>query len=636
MQNILKNIFGFDEFRPLQKEIIENILNSKDTLTILPTGAGKSLCYQIPALMQKNKVAIVISPLIALIDDQVEKLKDLNINADKITSSQGSEEIKDVYKRLYNQEISMLYVSPERMCLDGFQDFLEHIDISFFIIDEAHCVSEWGHEFRPDYRKLDFIKDIFTDIPICAFTATANDVVAKDIVKSLKLDNPSVYKSSFFKKNIIINVAKRLGNGRGQILSFLKNYYNESGIIYTFTRKETEELAQYLSSNNILALPYHAGLDKDIRFKTQRKFIKDEIKVIVATIAFGMGIDKSNVRFIIHVDLPKSIESYYQEIGRAGRDGLLSESLLLYSRQDMFRKLEFIEKMENTKYKENAKNKIEDMYKFTSTTKCRHKSLVAYFEEDIDSCTILCDNCKTIKKPPKDITKEAQMVLSTIYRVEQKFGIIHIINILRGSKNKKVLDFGHNNLSVYNIGKDISKDTWKIIIDELIEKDTIYIGKNKELILTNLGFSILKSEKNFFISEELLVQKEISLNENKNSEIFDKLRDFRKKISKEKNIAAYMIFSDNILKQLSIELPNTKEKFLQINGIGEVKYEKYGEKFKSFIEELSIENETNRDIYKQLEQVPDNFQKWYMQGLSITKNKEEFNKFLQIMNSIEV
>jgi ATP-dependent DNA helicase RecQ len=599
VKKVLKNVFGFDEFRVLQKESIDTILEKKDLLTILPTGGGKSLCYQLPALLCQNQVCVVISPLIALIYDQVQSLKSMGVKADMITSNQDSEQIKDVYKRLYSNEISLLYVSPERANLDSFKSLLHELDISFFVIDEAHCISEWGHEFRPDYRTLSFLKDEFPDTPIASFTATATAKVANDIVNSLNLKDATVLQGSFLRKNLMINVLPRKTNGRNQLLSFLNNYKNESGIIYAFKRKDTEDIAKFLKDCNIDALAYHAGLDKGIRDEVQDKFIKDEVKVIVATVAFGMGIDKSNVRFVVHMDLPKSIESYYQEIGRAGRDMLTSECLLLYTKGDLVQKGELIEQIDDLKYRQLAQQKINLMYRYAVTEGCRHKHLVEYFGEVSTECKEMCDNCKQIAPPQKDASKEAQMVLSTIYRTEQSFGKIHIINVLRGSKNKKVLDNGHDKLSVYKIGKEYSKYVWEVIIDRLLDKDALKVGENRELLLTNIGKEILKGKEKFFVAKDVFIDDEVSINETKETnEVFDKLRDLRQKISKEENIPAYIVFSDATLKEMSDKLPTTKEQMLAISGIGEVKFERYGETFLEFLLSIKEDNLTKQTLTK--------------------------------------
>jgi ATP-dependent DNA helicase RecQ len=584
-KEILKNIFGFDSFRDLQEASIDSLLANKDTLTILPTGGGKSLCYQLPALMYPNQTAIVISPLIALIYDQVQSLKSMGVSADMITSSQDADTIKSVYRRLYNNELRLLYVSPERANLDSFKSLLREIDVSFFVIDEAHCISEWGHEFRPDYRALNYLKDEFSDIPITAFTATATSRVANDIVESLNLKEPTILQGSFFRKNLIINAQQRKSNGRNQLLNFLNKFKNESGIIYVFKRKDTEELAKFLSDYNIPALAYHAGLDKDVRDRVQDKFIKDEVKIIVATVAFGMGIDKSNVRFVVHMDLPKSVEGYYQEIGRAGRDMLTSESLLLYTKGDLVKKGELIEQIEDLKYRQHAQEKINLMYRFASNDGCRHKYLVEYFGEPIAECKECCDNCKNIAPPLKNVTKEAQMILSAIYRTDQTYGLGHIINILRGSKNKKVLENEHDKLSVYNIGKNHSKYIWEMIADKLLDKDAIKIGEHKELKITNIGKEILKSKEKLYISKDIFVDDEqIDTNNTKaNNELFDKLRDLRQKIAQEANIPAYIVFSDATLQEMSIKIPTTREQMMDINGIGDVKLQRYAEPFLEFL-----------------------------------------------------
>ena len=593
IEDILEKQFGFKSFRPLQRESIEAITNKKDLLTILPTGGGKSLCYQLPALFFQDQLTIVISPLIALINDQVVALNQNGIRADKLTSELKQDEISRVYRELHNKELSLLYVSPERANMDSFKALLNQLDVSFVVIDEAHCVSEWGHEFRPDYRKLHFLKEEFPHIPIAAFTATATSKVADDIVSSLRLNNPTRLKGSFFRDNLILNVKKRVGNGRPELVNFLKNYDDESGIIYTFTRKETEEIAKFLNTQGFEALAYHAGLKNEIRRDTQDRFIRDKTKIIVATIAFGMGIDKSNVRFVVHMDLPKSMESYYQEIGRAGRDGLKSECLLLYSMGDVVKKSELMNSIEDERYKNFAKNKIEELYAYANSRECRHKAVVSYFEESLGECESLCDNCQKEDVEEIDITKEARMLLSTIYRTGQNFGKAHIVDILRGSKNTKVLDNGHDSLSVYGIGIEITKASWGLIIDKLFEIKALRRGEFRQLVLTEFGADVLKGKAKVSAEEEIFQKrdKKVSLAKKEKDfehrdEHFEALKELRKQIADKAGVPPYIVFSDKTLKEIASTLPKDEESFLDINGVGQVKLERYGKQFLEKVKEL--------------------------------------------------
>jgi ATP-dependent DNA helicase RecQ len=686
IQTILEKNFGFNTFRPLQQESIEAIIEHKDLLTILPTGGGKSLCYQLPALFFENKITIVISPLIALINDQVFHLNANHIKATKLTSELSAEEASEVYRELKSGTVSLLYVSPERANMPSFKELIHTLDVAFFVIDEAHCVSEWGHEFRPDYRKLHFLKEEFPHIPIAAFTATATDKVADDIVHSLRLQNPTRFKGSFFRKNLYLNTQKRAGNGRKALLQFIKKYKSESGIVYTFTRRECEELAAFLSANGTQALAYHAGLPTQIRQKIQENFITDKTKVVVATIAFGMGIDKNNVRFIVHMDLPKSIEGYYQEIGRAGRDGVDSECLLLYNMSDVVRKSELMDSIEDETYRNRAKNNIEQLYTYANAKGCRHQSLTTYFGEPMAPCKDRCDNCQKGAVTQVEVTKEAQMFLSTIYRTGQSFGKGYLIDILRGSQAKKVVENGHTTLTVHGIGKEIHKESWEMIIDTLFEYRAIQRGEHRELQLTTVGSDILKGKVQVFGDETILHTQEepIYFGESyeQKDENFETLKRLRAQIAQEEGVPAYIVFSDATLQEMAKKLPTDATHFLKLNGVGELKLEKYGERFiealqtlkettlsetyqKTFthicegksIEEIANERglnvstivahvkriaeakkinaeEKERLFHEVLQNIPEAFKVWYKSGRALVKEFQEFKSYLYTLNNV--
>ena len=578
---ILKQNFGHEKFRDFQEKAIEAVLEKRDLLTILPTGGGKSLCYQLPSLMMSG-VSIVISPLIALMQDQVVSLKVQGIKAAMISSMQTNEELSLIYQELKQNRIKLLYIAPERLSSESFFEFLQTIDINFFVIDEAHCVSEWGHEFRGDYRRLGKLKDIFINTPIIAFTATATLKVQDDIISELKLQNPLILRAKVNRENLFIKTLKRVSNGRNQLINFLNLHKDECGIVYTFTRKESVELAKFLQSKNFSAKAYHAGLSNEIRDSVYKDFIYDKIDIVVATVAFGMGIDKSNIRFVVHTSLPKTIENYYQEIGRAGRDGLKSSTLLLYSKADQIQKSQMITNT-TSEYKQILLNKLEQMYILANSSKCRHKVIAKYFDDDINECKNLCDNCLKDDVKQIDITIEAQKFLSAVYKSGQTFGVNHIIDILRGSNSKKILQFSHDKLSVYAIGKDISKTKWEAIVDRLFEIESITRSNHSGIVLTKVGFEILKKRLKVQIDEDKqgVIEKTTIQKENifESNEVFQSLKELRMKLSLKESVPAFVIFSDKTLIELSDKLPQTKDEMLSINGIGEVKFERYGEEF---------------------------------------------------------
>lgn len=586
---ILKEVFGHDSFKPFQEEIIESILAKNDTLGILPTGGGKSLCYELPALLNEG-ISIVISPLIALMQDQVKALNELNLQAFMISSQQSSQENFQVIQKAKQGEVKFLYLSPERLALGDFVEFLRSLRVNYFVVDEAHCVSAWGHEFRSDYRRLGVLKELFPTTPIVAFTATATKKVQEDIVKSLQLQNPKIFRAKTKRDNLFIRVQKRVTNGTKQILDYLKSHKNECGIIYTFTRKEAEKLANFLQKHNFKALAYHAGLPSEQRDEVYECFAYEKIQIVVATIAFGMGIDKSNIRFVIHTSLPKTIENYYQEIGRAGRDGDKAYAYLLFAKSDQMGRMAQIQEANDEAYRTLSLKKLDKMYGFCIFSKCRHWQVADYFEDEIESCKTLCDNCTKGEVEMEDISIFAQKLLSCIYRTRQTFGATHIIDILRGSKSKKVFELGHEKLSVYGVGKELDKKQWISIVERLLDKNALHVNEYKSLQIAQFGMEILKGDKKIDMEKSLLhVKKEVEETEEKrgiNEEIFEEFRALRRAISQETEVPAYIVFDDKTLRQISENLPENEEEFLKINGVGEVKLEKYGKEFLSLTKEI--------------------------------------------------
>ena len=587
----LKHYFGHDTFRTQQEEVIDAILNHQDLLMILPTGGGKSLCYQLPSLLMSG-VTVVISPLLALMHDQVVALKNNGISAVMLSSMQTVEESKKIEQELRSNNVKLLYVAPERLMNEYFLSFLVNLNINFFVVDEAHCVSEWGHEFREHYRMLSQLKISFPSTTITAFTATATPMVRDDILNNLNLQNPKVITGSLFRKNLTINAQHRQTDGRRQLLEFLKNHKNEAGIVYAFSRKQTENTAEYLKKQGYKAEAYHAGLPTNVKNRVFGDFVADNLNIVVATIAFGMGIDKSNIRFVVHMNLPKTLENYYQEIGRAGRDGLDATTLLLFSTADIVQQKSFIEALPDSPYKESAFEKINTISRFANSESCRHQQIATYFHDTIDDCKTVCDNCINPHRDLIDITQDAQKLLSAIYRTEQSFGLHYVVDILRGSKEQRILSNAHDQLSVYNIGEHYSKQQWLSIGDKLLELGAVGIGEFKVYHLTPRGIQILKGMEKVSIREERLTiqkvkaKKKVDYFDDYEVETFDKFRELRKAIATEKKVPPYVVFSDKTLKELSNIMPTDKSGMLAIHGIGEVKFERYGEAFLELIEEI--------------------------------------------------
>lgn len=594
---VLKDYFGHSSFRPLQEEVVDAVMAGEDVLMILPTGGGKSLCYQLPTLLMEG-VTVVVSPLLALMHDQVTALKASGISAAMLSSMQTQEESARIEKALTKGQIKLLYVAPERLLQPFFLDFLQQLAVNFFVVDEAHCVSEWGHEFREHYRGLWALRERFSKIPIAAFTATATKTVEADIAANLRLQHPKRIRGSLFRENLTIRARHRINDGRMQLLDFLKYHENESGIIYTLSRKQTESVAHYLQTKGIEARAYHAGLSTEEKNRTYKAFVEDKVQIVVATIAFGMGIDKSNIRFVVHMSLPKTLENFYQEIGRAGRDGLESETLLLFSAQDIVQQKSFIDALPETPYKEHAFEKLEAMVRFTASENCRHQSIAAYFDDRIAACNDKCDNCTTMQSEQADITKASQKILSAVYRSGQNFGLHYIVDILRGSKDQRLIQNGHDKLSVYGIGEEYDKNAWFSIADKLLELGAVELGEFKTYRLTAFGAEVLKGLHSIKIKKERLAFKKTEAKRKSaffdtyDAELYGKLRDLRTQIAEENGIPPYIVFSDKTLKDLSMQKPKSKEEMLEVHGIGEVKFARYGEEFLALLnsEELGIRN----------------------------------------------
>jgi ATP-dependent DNA helicase RecQ len=587
----LKENFGFEKFRPNQEDIINCILSGQDTLAIMPTGGGKSICFQLPALVLPG-ITIVISPLIALMKDQVDSLKANGIAACFINSSQSNEEQQLHIQNLIDNKVKLVYVAPES--LSYLENAFSQITISIIAIDEAHCISAWGHDFRPAYTNLGYLKNRFPSTPILALTATADKATRTDITEQLNLVHPKTFVASFDRKNLSLEVRPALDRVK-QIIDFIKDKPNECGIVYCLSRKTTEELAEKLQKTGIKAKAYHAGLDSKLRSNTQDEFINDECQVVCATIAFGMGIDKSNVRWVIHYNLPKNIEGYYQEIGRAGRDGLPSETVLFESYGDMIQLQKFASEGLNA---EVQLAKLERMKQYADALSCRRKILLSYFGELV---TENCGNCDICKNPPAffDGTIIAQKALSAVIRLQESEALPVIVDFLRGSKNASIYDKGYQNLKTYNIGADISWYDWNQYIIQLINLGYCEIAfhQQNKIKLTPFAKKVLfEGEK-----VQLTTVQKISKNKPETKErtsrttansLFETLRKLRSEIAKKEEVPAYIIFNDATLKQLEAERPMSDEEFLNIDGVGKAKLEKYGDAFIKVI----IEFQKNKTV----------------------------------------
>jgi ATP-dependent DNA helicase RecQ len=580
--SILKETFGYDTFRPLQSEVIENVLARRDTLVVMPTGGGKSLCYQIPSLMFEG-LTVVVSPLIALMKDQVEQLRAYGVPSLFLNSTLSPQEYQENMDYVKRGEVKLLYVAPETLLTPRILALLASVQVDCLTIDEAHCISEWGHDFRPEYRQIIEVRKRFPKAVCLALTATATSRVRQDIRTTLKFSTTNEFVASFNRENLYIEVAPKR-EPFSQTIKMLDRYKDQSGIIYCFSRKQVDELAGYLASKGYSARPYHAGLEDSDRRKNQDAFIRDDAQIIVATIAFGMGINKPNVRFVIHFDLPKSIEGYYQEIGRAGRDGLPAHCLLLYSYADVAKLNYFIDQKEGDE-KRVAIQHLNAIVRYAEDKRiCRRKPLLNYFGESYqaDNCSN-CDNCTSAPTPLADITIPAQKFLSCVKRADEKFGAGHIVDILLGSKNEKVIRWGHDKLSTYNIGAELTKKQWMHIARQLLSMGYLrQEGEFHTLSLTAKALEALKKREAIFgvVQEaERVRTKSKKQSVEYNSALFAILRQKRKELADEAGVPPYVIFSDKTLTEMAAYYPQSHESLLKISGVGQVKLEKYGTVF---------------------------------------------------------
>lgn len=602
IDTVLHNVFGYKSFRNQQKEIIESIIDGRDTLIIIPTGGGKSLCYQIPAVILP-KTAIVVSPLISLMKDQVDQLAANGIPAAYLNGSQSSSEQQNVIEQYLNHSIKLLYISPERLALAYFQSLIEQNPPSLIAIDEAHCISQWGHDFRPDYRQLGQLSARFPGVPIVALTATADKMTQADIITQLNLVDPLVVVRSFDRPNIRYTVVEKY-NLTDQIVSFIETQKGNSGIIYCASRSKVEDMTTKLAARGFSVAAYHAGLTNQQRQQAQEAFLKDDIQIIVATVAFGMGINKPNVRFVVHADCPRSIEAYYQETGRAGRDGVPAEVMLLFNANDLsWYRQQISEKMEG-QHKDVEFHKIDAMQSFAQSLTCRRIVLLNYFGEQRQEP---CNNCDICLYPPEhyDGLVDAQKVLSCIYRVEQRYGAQYIAEVLRGSNRSKIKENGHDRLSVYGIGKEHSIDYWLHVIRQLIYHGYLIqnIAAYNTLQLTERARKILKGEIALSLAKPRLeIVKKSRLNRYARAInlttilsyeeriLFGYLKKLRKDIADSEDVPPYIIFSDTTLLEMVQTMPESKQQLLNVTGVGKIKLEKYGNLFLDKIKEYMINN----------------------------------------------
>ncbi len=584
-QESLKKIFGYDTFRPPQQEIIEGLIRGEDAFVLMPTGGGKSLCYQIPALHRKG-VGIVVSPLISLMKDQVDALVACGVRAAFYNSSLKSEEARQVLAQLHREELDLLYVAPERLMSDGFVERLREIPIALFAIDEAHCISQWGHDFRPEYCKLGQLRKFFPGIPLIALTATAEPHTRKDILERLGLRANQCYVSGFDRPNIRYTVLEK-HKPFAQLATFLQGRREEAGIVYCLSRKRVEKVTGQLRDAGFSAAAYHAGLPAAQRQRVQEDFLRDDVRIIVATVAFGMGIDKSNIRYVVHYDIPKNIESYYQETGRAGRDGLAAEAVLLFGYGDIALARGLIENSDNAEQKRIELHKLNTMVGFAEALSCRRQVLLGYFGDRLAQD---CGNCDICLNPPElvDVTEDARKALSCVFRVDQRFGAGHVIDVLRGSKKERLVQLGHDHLSTHGIGADKSQEYWGSVLRHLVQQGYLEqdVGNYSVLKLSESARPLLRGEHTLSMAKPrakvAALPKPVRRKAGDlecNPELFARLRTVRKGLADAAGVPPFVIFSDVALAEMAAYLPIDNEAFLRIHGVGAHKLERYGADF---------------------------------------------------------